>query len=167
MTIMIRSLRPTRRAGSKGDGAASRKADTAQMTSGARLESCRRRLRLVRAIPLALVMAGVVGLVSAGAATATTIVGGSAAERAVLRQIVAALGTTRIPELRIVPVDGGVKRRTHVRASRPSWDTLVVAGSFLERSAELGLPPLVEVDAGQAGWPISNAGSTEPPPATA
>ena len=81
----------------------------------------RRRLRPVRAVLLELVIAGVVGVVSAGAANATTIVGGSAAQRAVLRQIVAALDPTRIPELRIVPVDGGVKLKTNVRAIRPSW----------------------------------------------
>ena len=94
----------------------------------------RRRPRLLRAVLFALVMAGVVGLVSAAAANATRIVGGSAAERAVLRQIVAALGPTRIPELRIVPVDGGVKLKTNVRAIRPSWDALVIGGSFDERS---------------------------------
>jgi hypothetical protein len=127
----------------------------------------RRRPRLLSAVLFALVMAGVVGLVSAAAANATRIVGGSAAERAVLRQIVAALGPTRIPELRIVPVDGGVKLKTNVRAIRPSWDALVIGGSFDERTPELGLPPLLEVDAGQAGWPISSAGNTQPPPATA
>jgi hypothetical protein len=127
----------------------------------------RRRLGPLRACLLVLVIAGFVGLVSAGAATSTRIVGGSAAERELLRQIVAKLGRTRIPELRIVPVVGGVKLQTHVTAIRPSWDALIVGGTFLGRSAQLGLPPLLEVDAGQAGWPTSNAGSTKPPIATA
>jgi len=125
----------------------------------------RRRLGRVRAVLLMLVTAGLVGVASSGAATATTIVGGSAAQRTLLRQIVAALGPTRIPELRIVPVVGGVQLKTTVRAIRPSWDALVAGVSFFERSAELGLPAVLEVDAGQAGWPTSNADNTEPPPA--
>jgi hypothetical protein len=113
------------------------------------------------------VLAGAVGLVSAGAAVSTTIVGGSPAERGILRQILAWIGPTGIPQLRIVPAVGGVKLQTHVEAIRPSWNALVIGGAFLQRSADLGLPPLLEVDVGQAGWPISNAPGAGPPIATA
>jgi len=127
----------------------------------------RRRLRPLRAFLLVLVLTGFVGLVSAWAATSTTIVGGSAAEREVLRQIVARLGPIRIPELRTVPAVGGVKLQAQVMAIRPNWDALVIGATFFERSAALGLPPVLEVVTSQAGWPTSNAASTEPPTATA
>jgi hypothetical protein len=121
------------------------------------------RVRLV-----VLVAFGLVGLVAtAWAATSTKIVGGSAAQRAILRQILGGLGATRIPEIRVVRTVGGVKLRTQAGTIRPTWEALVVGGAFFDRSAALGLPPLLEVDAGQAGWPTSNASGARPPRATA
>jgi len=121
----------------------------------------------VRGLVVLVALGCVAVAAAASAATSTTIVGGSAAQRAVLRQILTRLGPTRIPEIRIVRTVDGVRLRTGARATRPTWETLVVGGAFLDRSADLGLPPLLEVDAGQAGWPTSNTGGARPPRATA
>jgi hypothetical protein len=127
----------------------------------------RRRLAAAHACLLVLAMASFVGLVAAQAAVSTTIVGGTTTQQEVLRQIVARLGPTRLPQIQIVPAAGGVKLQIPVEAIRPSWDALVIGGAFLQRSVELGLPPLREIDVSRAGWPTSNAGGIEPPLATA
>jgi hypothetical protein len=127
-----------------------------------------RRLGPAGVCLLVLVVAGLGSVVaSAGAAISTTIVGGTKAERAVLGQILAGLGSTRIPQLRVVPAVGGVNLQAQVEAIRPTWETLVVGDAFLERSAALGLPRLLEVKAGRAAWPTSNTGRARLPRATA
>jgi len=113
------------------------------------------------------VAAGLGAGASATALPATRIVGGSAAQRAVLRDILTRLSTPQLAALRIVPVAGGVKLETESEAARPTWEALVAGRAFLVRSASLGLPPLLEVVAGRAGWPSSDLGPSQPRPATA
>jgi hypothetical protein len=114
-----------------------------------------------------LVAVGLAGLAaSAGASPTTRIVGGTSAERALVRGILASLGSSHLSKLQIVSAAGGVKLRNGDGGLRPAWEVLVVGGTYLERSAALGLPPLLEVDAGSAGWPSSNVGGAQPKRAT-
>jgi hypothetical protein len=117
--------------------------------------------RLVAAALLAAAIAVGVGAPRTDAA----IAGGSPAQRALLRQIVATLPPYRLGRLRIAPVPGGVAVRAPVHAIRPTWKLLVAGAAFSGRSADGDLPPVVEVDTRRAGWPTSNAGP-RPPRAT-
>jgi len=104
---------------------------------------------------------------SATAATSIRIIGGSPAQRVVLRQIVARFGPTRVAELRIVSAPGGVRLTAPAAAGfREVWETLVFGVAFFDRSAAEGLPPVVEVDTLHTGWPTSNASGGVPPRAT-
>jgi hypothetical protein len=125
----------------------------------------RARVRACLVVLGVIALGGVAGVAWAG--VSTSIVGGTLAERTVLRQILAGFGPTHIPELRVVRVAGGVDLQEQDGAVRPTWETLVVGGAFLDRSTDLGLPRVLEVEAGQAGWPTSDAAGTRPPPATA
>lgn len=117
-----------------------------------------------RLVAAALLAAGVVAALGAPGAHAA-ITGGSPAQRALLREIVATLPPYRLGRLRIAPVPGGVAVRAPVQAIRPTWKLLVAGAAFSDRSADGDLPPVVEVDARHAGWRTSNAGQ-RPPRAT-
>jgi hypothetical protein len=97
---------------------------------------------------------------AAGAGTA--IIGGTVAQRSLLRSILAALVPTRVPLVRIVRADGGVKLKAPALAIRPTWGVAVTGGVLFERSAALHLPPVLEVDVGQIGWPTLDAGPRPP-----
>ena len=117
-----------------------------------------------RLVAAALLAAGVVAGPGAPRAHAA-IAGGSPAQRALLRQIVATLPPYRMGRIRIAPVPGGVAVHAGVQAIRPTWKLLVAGAAFFDRSADSDLPPVVEVDARHASWPTSNAGQ-RPPRAT-
>jgi hypothetical protein len=99
--------------------------------------------------------------------THAAIAGGSPAQRALLRQIVATLPPYRMGRLRIEPASGGVALHAPVQAVRPTWKLLVAGAAFADRSADRGLPPVVEIDSRHAGWPTSNAGPRPPRATTA
>jgi hypothetical protein len=104
-----------------------------------------------------------------GAGAGTQIVGGTSAQRALLQQIVAAIAPTHVPKLTIVRVRGGVKLEgpQSELGDLSTWAAWTVGAAFLERSITEHLPRVLEVDAGGAGAPASNAnGSPLPPPAT-
>jgi hypothetical protein len=94
----------------------------------------------------------------------TRIIGGSAAQRSLLRTILAALGPTGVAKVRVVPVRGGVSLDAPVQAPRASWQFLVVGVAFFTRSADQHLPPVGELDAGHVGWPTSNTSNWSRPP---
>jgi hypothetical protein len=81
------------------------------------------------------------------------VVHGSAAQRDLLRQILRAMGPTQIRSVAIQRTSGNRVRlamqpsrldRSRVSTSvRLGWDAYVVAYSFLKRSRERGLPPVV------------------------
>jgi hypothetical protein len=105
------------------------------------------------------------------AGAGTRIVGGSGAQRRVLREILASLGPTDIRLLRVVRVHGGVRLQAPAQAFRAAFDRAafevwVVGAAFFYRSADQRLPRVVEVSAGQVGFPTTNAGP-RPPRATA
>jgi hypothetical protein len=106
---------------------------------------------------------------SAAAASSTRIIGGSPAQQAVLRQIVAGFGPTRVAELRVDSARGGVNLTAPTAAGfREVWETLVIGVAFFDRSAAEGLPAVVEVDTLDTGWPTNNAsGAAAPLRATA
>jgi hypothetical protein len=102
---------------------------------------------------------------------ATRIVGGSGAQRRLLREILASLGPTDVRQLRLVRVHGGVKLQAPAQAvrgvfDRAAFEAWVVGAAFFYRSADQRLPHVVEVSAGQVGFPTNNAGP-RPPRATA
>ena len=101
-----------------------------------------------------------------GPAAATTITGGTAQQRSLLRQIIAGLAPIHVPPLRIVPVRGGVDLQGPATGlgSLSTWAAWVVGDAFLERSISEHLPPVVEVDAGGSGAPRSNIGDGPLPP---
>ena len=113
---------------------------------------------------VAVVLGGVAA--SAEASPTTHIGGGTSAERALVRKIVAALGSSHLSQLQIESTDGGVKLWTVDGDPRRAWEALVVGGTYLERSPALGLPSLLEVDAGSGGWPSSNVSGAGPKRAT-
>jgi hypothetical protein len=112
-----------------------------------------------RTLSAFLVAASVFVAATAFAATAVEkrsippVVHGSAAQRDLLRQILRAMGPTKIRSVSIKPAsDNGVRLamqpnrldRSRVSTSvRLGWDAYVVAYSFLKRSRERGLPPVV------------------------
>jgi hypothetical protein len=79
------------------------------------------------------------------------IVGGTAAERTLVRQIVRAQATTQILQLTIVPATGGVGLRATLAGTARrvrndilgDWETWIVGGAFRDRSAALGLRRVV------------------------
>jgi hypothetical protein len=97
--------------------------------------------------------------------SATAIIGGTVAERSLLRSILAALSPTHVPLLRVVRAHGGVKLEAPALAIRPTWGVTVTGAVFFDRSAAQHLPPVLEVDVGQVGWPTFDAGP-RPPAAT-
>lgn len=97
--------------------------------------------------------------------SATRIVAGTAPQRSLLRSILAALAPTHVRLLRVVRVRGGVKLQAPAQAVRAEWEVLVTGLVFFDRSAEQRLPPVLEVDVGQVGWPTLDAGR-RPPHAT-
>lgn len=92
------------------------------------------------------------------AMSATKIIGGTAAQHSLLRAILAALPPTRVPLLRVVGVHGGVKLKAPGDAIRTTWKVAVTGVVFADRSADLHLPPVLEVDVGPVGWPTTDAG---------
>jgi hypothetical protein len=107
----------------------------------------------------------VAGLAANGpdAGAGTRIIGGSGAERRLLREILASLGPTDIRQLRVVRVHGGVKLQAPAHAfravfDRAAFEVWVVGAAFFYRSADQRLPRVVEVSAGQVGFPTINAG---------
>jgi len=110
-----------------------------------------------------LVAVGLAGVAASASASPTTrIVGGSAPERALLHEVLASLGSSHLAELQIESADRGVKLLAGDGGPRPTWEALVVGGTYLERSPALGLPSLLEVDTGSAGWPSTNVSGPEP-----
>jgi hypothetical protein len=119
--------------------------------------------RLPRRSPLRPSMTGVHAAPAGKAAGAgTAIIGGTVAQRSLLRAILAALVPTHVPLVRIVRADGGVKLQAPALAIRATWGVAVTGGVFFERSAAQHLPPVLEVDVGQIGWPTLDAGPRPP-----
>jgi hypothetical protein len=97
-----------------------------------------------------------------GGASRTAIIGGSAAQRSLLRAILAALAPTHVRLLRLVRAHGGVKLEAPGVWDQPAWAVLVTGVPFFYRSADQHLPRVLEVDVGPIGWPTSNAGPRPP-----
>lgn len=108
------------------------------------------------------------------------ITGGSAAERALLAQIVRGMGTTQITKLTVSPAthDWHPLKRGDVEltaALAPSahgrenalgiWEAWVVGGAFRDRSVTLGLPRVIVVESADGGSRIWPPGPKVLPPA--
>lgn len=98
-------------------------------------------------------MASALGLPAAESGAGPPVGGGSTVQRDVLRQILRAMAPTQIRSVAIQGTSGG-RMRLAMQPSRPDrsrvsksvrlgWDAYVVAYSFLKRSRERGLPPVV------------------------
>jgi len=101
----------------------------------------------------------------ATAAVATRITGGSAAERALLREILAALAPTHISQLRLERVRGGVTLQAPRGSLRSEWESAVVGEVFHDRSADQHLPHVLTVAVGPVSWLTADA-SPRPPHAS-
>lgn len=109
-----------------------------------------------------------------GAATGPGIVGASAKQRALLRQILRGFGPTEIDRIRVHHPGRGWSRLPrgvvqidfagHRDADgRTTWQAWVLAGAFRDGSARRGLAPVAVYDAGGVGGDASVIG---PPKAT-
>lgn len=94
----------------------------------------------------------------------TQIIGGSAAQRSLLKEIFVALGPTEVRQVRVVEAPGGVELHAAVQALRPTWELLVAGTAFFDRAADQHLSPVLAVDARQVGWPTTDAGNSPRPP---
>lgn len=98
---------------------------------------------------------------------AARVVGGSAAQRSLLRNILARLGAAGDLQLRVLKAPGGARLTSRQHEIRQVWDVAVVGDAFFEQSAEAGLPRVSGIEAGGVGWPTSNlAGQPASPRAT-
>jgi hypothetical protein len=101
-------------------------------------------------------------LAALSSTSAIRIVGGSAAQRALLREIVGTLGSTHIRVLRVARVRGGVNLDAPVHSEQATWELTVVGVAFHDLSIERRLPHVLAVDAPEVGWPTSNEGPMPP-----
>jgi hypothetical protein len=93
------------------------------------------------------------------------IIGGSAAQRRLLREVLVSFDLTRIRQLRVVRVHGGVSLQAPAEAMLTEWEGAVVGVVFSDRSAEQHLSRVLEVDVGPVVWFTDDA-SPRPPRAT-
>jgi hypothetical protein len=103
----------------------------------------------------------------AGEVSRVKIRSGSEEQRSLLREIVAGMGESRIGEIEITkpdvrwrplqPRDVALVVRTtgKKRAVRASWEAMLVATAFADRSEELGLPRVLAVETNGGGTRVA------------